>query len=66
MRTILAAQVATEHVGRTVAFYAAGRRVCGVLDGHCRRGAWVYLRVDGSWVRDVPCTSEVDVLEVAA
>lgn len=64
--TVLAAHLAPEHVGRSVALYVGGRRVCGVLDAYCRRGRVFYVMVGGSWFRDVPCTAEVDVLEVAA
>lgn len=66
MTSILACHLTPAHVGSTVAFYEAGRRVCGVLDGFCRRGRVYSVRVDGSWHRGVPCTAEVDVIGVTA
>lgn len=64
--SFLACHLTPDHVGRTVAFYADGRRVCGVLDGYYRHTRSVNLRVDGSWHRDIPVTSEIDLIEVPA
>ena len=66
MTSILACHLTPSHVGSTVAFYEAGRRVCGVLDGYYRHTRSYSLRVDGSWYRDISSTSEVDVIGVTA
>ncbi len=64
--SFLACHLTPDHVGRTVAFYADGRRVCGVLDGYYRHTRSYSLRVDGSWHRGIPSTSEIDLIEVPA
>ena len=66
MTPILACHLTPDHVGRTVAFYENGRRVCGVLDGYYRHTRSYSLRVDGSWWRSIPVTSEIDLIEVPA
>lgn len=64
--SFLACNLTCGHIGRRIAFYADGRRVCGVLDGYYRHTRTYSLRVDGSWHRDIPATSEIDLIEVPA
>lgn len=64
--TFLACNLTCGHIGRRIAFYADGRRVCGVLDGYYRHTRTYNLRVDGSWHRDIPSMSEIDLIEVPA
>lgn len=64
--SFLACNLTPDHVGRKVAFYAAGRRVCGRLDDYCRFDRKYALRVDGHLYRDIPASSEVDLIEVPA
>ena len=64
--TFLACHLTCGHIGRRIAFYADGRRVCGVLDGYYRHTRSYSLRVDGSWWRGIPSTSEIDLIEVPA
>ena len=64
--SFLACHLTPDHVGRTVAFYADGRRVCGVLDAVYKDRRTCNLRVDGSWHRGIPSTSEIDLIGVPA
>lgn len=64
--SFLACNLTCDHIGRRIAFYAAGKRICGVLDGYYRHARSYSLRVEGSWYRDIPSTSEVDLIEVPA
>lgn len=64
MTTIIASTLTPDHVGRQVAFYAEGRRVCGRLDDYCNYGRTYAIRVDGHLYRDVPVSSEIDLIEV--
>ena len=67
MTTILATHLAPEHVGKRVAFYAHGRRVCGRLEAYCRHHRSYSLMVDGSWLKQcVSVSAEIDLIEVAA
>ena len=64
--SFLACNLTCGHIGRRIAFYADGRRVCGVLDAVSVYGRTCNLRIDGSWWRGIPSTSEVDLIEVTA
>ena len=64
--SFLACTLTCDHIGRRIAFYADGRRVCGVLDGYYRHTRYYNLRIGGSWWRDIPATSEIDLIEVPA
>lgn len=64
--TFLACNLTCVHIGRRIAFYTDGRRVCGVLDGYYRHTRYYNLRVDGSWHRGIPSMSEIDLIEVPA
>lgn len=66
MTPILACHLTPRHMGRTIAFYADGKRVCGVLDAASVYGRTCNLRINGSWFRGIPSTSEVDLIEVPA
>lgn len=65
MSTIIASLLTPDHVGRQVAFYAQGRRVCGRLDSYCRYEREYAIRVDGT-LRFIPVSSEIDLIEVTA
>lgn len=66
MTTLIASLLTPDHVGRQVAFYADGKRICGHLDHYCRHTASYSIRVDGHLYRGVPVTSEIDLIEVTA
>ena len=67
MNSILACHLTVDHIGRSVAFYAAGKRVCGRLDDYCRHTGSYSLMVGGIWHRRLSTSAEIDVLgEVAA
>ena len=62
----LACNLTPDHVGRTVAFYADGHRVCGRLDDYCRNLRTYAIRVDGHLYRNVPASSEIDLIAIEA
>lgn len=67
MTSILACHLTPSHVGSMVAFYEAGRRVCGVLDAYYRHKGSYSLMVSGSWHKEcVTVSAEIDVIGVTA
>lgn len=66
MTTLIASLLNPDHVGRHIAFYADGHRICGRMDSYCRYPSSYAIRVDGHLYRDIPVTSEIDFIEVSA